>query len=211
MKKLLLLALLLVGSITANAQLGTIYRPDLKASNCKTFFVISKKEHTLNVYGITNNDTVLIAKFPVCVGSNPANKTRTGDHATPESGPNVPFTISEINNSSSWKHDFHDGYGNQLAYGPWFLRLKLNGSLAGNRSIGIHGSTGNEGTIPGSKAPLRKGHAQGNDSEGCIRLNDVDINTLKVNYAQIGTKVYILSSTAERSEWEKACIRKAHK
>lgn len=218
MKKLLIFTLLLIGVITSNAQTTpakdfsawktTIYNTALTKANSKTFFVISKKDYYLNVYGIVGNDTTLIARFPVCVGRNPANKTRQGDHATPESGPTVPFTISQIADASTWKHDFGDGYGNKLAYGAWFLRLKLNGALASNRSIGIHGCTGNEGTIPGSTAELRKGHGKGNDSEGCIRLNDPDIKTLKEKYAQVGTKVYILSSTAERSAWEKALMKK---
>lgn len=212
MKKYLLITiLLLVCAITVNAQAKkdfsgwktTIYNQNLTKVNCTTFFVISKKDYYLNVYGVTGKDTTLIARFPVCVGRNPANKTRVGDHATPESGSSVPFTISEINDAHTWTHDFKDGYGSKLAYGAWFLRLKLNGALAGNRSIGVHGCTGNEGTIPGSKAELRKGHAQGNDSEGCIRLNDADIITLKEKYAKVGTKVYILSTSTERSSWER--------
>lgn len=217
MKKYLLITMLLfVCAITVNAQpkkdfsgwKTTVYNQNLTKANCTTFFVISKKDYYLNVYGVTGKDTTLIARFPVCVGRNPANKTRVGDHATPESGSSVPFTISEINDAHTWTHDFKDGYGSKLAYGAWFLRLKLNGALAKNRSIGIHGCTGNEGTIPGSKAELRKGHAQGNDSEGCIRLNDVDIITLKEKYAKVGTKVFILSSSSERSLWERKLMSK---
>lgn len=217
MKKYLLITMLLfVCAITVNAQpkkdfsgwKTTVYNQNLTKANCTTFFVISKKDYYLNVYGVTGKDTTLIARFPVCVGRNLANKTRVGDHATPESGSSVPFTISEINDAHTWTHDFKDGYGSKLAYGAWFLRLKLNGALAKNRSIGIHGCTGNEGTIPGSKAELRKGHAQGNDSEGCIRLNDVDIITLKEKYAKVGTKVFILSSSSERSLWERKLMSK---
>ena len=217
MKKYLLITMLLfVCAITVNAQpkkdfsgwKTTVYNQNLTKANCTTFFVISKKDYYLNVYGVTGKDTTLIARFPVCVGRNPANKTRVGDHATPESGSSVPFTISEINDAHTWTHDFKDGYGSKLAYGAWFLRLKLNGALAKNRSIGIHGCTGNEGTIPGSKAELCKGHAQGNDSEGCIRLNDVDIITLKEKYAKVGTKVFILSSSSERSLWERKLMSK---
>lgn len=217
MKKFLLITMLLfVCAITVKAQAKkdfsgwktTVYNQNLTKANCTTFFVISKKDYYLNVYGVTGKDTTLIARFPVCIGRNPANKTRVGDHATPESGSSVPFTISEINDAHTWTHDFKDGYGSKLAYGAWFLRLKLNGALVGNRSIGIHGCTGNEGTIPGSKAELRKGHAQGNDSEGCIRLNDTDIITLKEKYAKVGTKVYILSASTERSLWERKLMCK---
>ena len=218
MKNFLILTLLLIGVININAQTASakdfsawktiVYNQNLTKANCTTFFVISKKDYYLNVYGATGRDTTLIARFPVCVGRNPANKTRVGDHATPESGSSVPFTISEINDAHTWTHDFKDGYGSKLAYGAWFLRLKLNGALAGNRSIGIHGCTGNEGTIPGSKAELRKGHAQGNDSEGCIRLNDADIITLKEKYARVGTKVYILSSSTTRPSWERKLMSK---
>ena len=74
---------------------------------------------------------------------------------------------------------FGDGRGQIKAYGDWFIRLKLTGSLAGNRSIGIHGSTNNEASVPGR------------DSEGCIRLRDADIITLHDLYAQVGQKVLI--------------------
>ena len=80
---------------------------------------------------------------------------------------------SELN-ASDWTHDFGDGRGAILAYGDWFLRLKT-----GHKGIGIHGSTGNENTVPGR------------DSEGCIRMRDPDIVTLKEQYARVGMPVII--------------------
>lgn len=93
---------------------------------------------------------------------------------TPESEPGEPFTIQQIQDASTWTHDFNDGRGPILAYGNWFMRLKTPFS-----GIGIHGSTGNEKSVPGRA------------SEGCIRLRDTDIITLKEKYAHVGMKVII--------------------
>ncbi len=140
----------------------------------KTFIVISKKDLRLTVYAPVNNDTVPVAQFPVCLSRNKGQKEKSGDMRTPESEPGEPFTIEQIQPASDWTHDFGDGRGAILAYGDWFLRLKT-----GHNGIGIHGSTGNENTVPGR------------DSEGCIRMRDVDIVTLKEQYARVGMPVII--------------------
>ena len=85
------------------------------------------------------------------------------------------FTIQQIQPASDWTHDFGDGRGAILAYGDWFLRLVT----PGHSGIGIHGSTNNENTVPGRA------------SEGCIRMLDKDIVTVKEKYAYVGMPVII--------------------
>lgn len=147
---------------------------DAKFDQDKSFIVISKKELRLYVYAVVNGDTTRIAHFPVCLSKNKGQKEKGGDMRTPESEPGKPFTIKQIQNASDWHHDFGDGRGNILAYGNWFLRLETPFS-----GIGIHGSTNNEESVPGRA------------SEGCIRLRDADIITLKENYAYVGMPVII--------------------
>ena len=137
------------------------------------FIVISKKDETLKVYE-GGADTTLVATFPVCLSRNKGQKEKSGDMRTPESEPGEPFTIEQIQDASDWEHDFGDGRGKILAYGHWFLRLKTP-----HKGIGIHGSTNNENSVPGRA------------SEGCIRLKDADIITLKEKYARVGMPVII--------------------
>ena len=138
-------------------------KPVTAESKKKDFIVISKKDLNLRVYSPQGGDTVLLAQFPVCLSKNKGNKQRVGDMKTPESPAGKPFKITNIQDASTWKHDFKDGRGNILAYGHWFLRLLT----PGHSGIGIHGSTNNENSVPGRA------------SEGCIRLLDKDIITLK--------------------------------
>ena len=141
------------------------------------FIVISKHDMTLTVYDRdTMGDTVIVAQFPCCMGKNKGNKQRRGDMRTPESPAGKPFKITMIQDASTWRHDFHDGRGNIKAYGHWFLRLET----PGHKGIGIHGSTNNENSVPGRA------------SEGCIRLLDKDIITLKKHFAYVGMPVTVL-------------------
>ena len=140
-----------------------------------TFIVISKQELKLYVCEALEDDTVRIAEYPVCLSRNLGQKERKGDMKTPECSWEEPFEITEIVNASNWTHDFGDGRGQILSYGNWFMRLKTPGFSG----IGIHGSTNNESSVPGR------------DSEGCIRLNDNDLNVLKEQYAFKGMKVVI--------------------
>ena len=140
------------------------------------FIVIDKPALNLSVYEDQSGDTVLIARYPLCVGKNHGQKQKSGDLKTPECTFNDPFSITEIKNASTWTHDFGDGRGAILAYGNWFMRLKT----PGHKGIGIHGSTNNEGSVPGR------------GSEGCIRLLNDDLDELKANYAFVGMKVIIL-------------------
>lgn len=142
--------------------------------NC--FIVIDKPALHLSVYEDQDGDTVLIARYPVCVGKNYGQKEKSGDMKTPECTFDNPFSITEITPASTWTHDFGDGRGAILSYGNWFMRLKT----PGHKGIGIHGSTNNENSVPGR------------GSEGCIRLRDSDLNILKEKYAFVGMKVVIL-------------------
>lgn len=145
----------------------------------RCFIVIDKTNFHLSVFEDQEGDTVLLARYPVCVGKNKGQKEKPGDMRTPESTFSNPFTISQIQPASTWTHDFNDGRGPILAYGNWFLRLQT----PGHKGIGIHGSTNNESSVPGR------------GSEGCIRLRDSDIDELKAKYAFVGMKVVILRDT----------------
>ena len=150
-----------------------------------SFIVISKEtgNENLRVY---SGDSTLLIQFPACLSKVKGNKQRVGDMKTPESPAGKPFSISMIQNASTWKHDFKDGRGNIKAYGRWFMRL----NTPGHSGIGIHGSTNNENTVPGRA------------SEGCIRLLDKDIITLTDKYAYVGMKVVIKHEGESLYPWE---------
>jgi len=151
------------------------------------FIVISKRDLTLSVYDRNvQGDTIMVAQFPCCMGKNKGNKMKRGDMRTPESPAGKPFKITMIQDASTWRHDFKDGRGNIKAYGHWFLRLET----PGHRGIGIHGSTGNEHTVPGRA------------SEGCIRLLDKDIITLKEHFAYVGMPVTVQGENEAPLPWE---------
>ena len=165
--------------------------------NC--FILISKKDYYLYVYELQGKDTVMLARYDCCFGQHVGNKQKRGDKKTPsccnndKENPFVrPFTISQIQNASSWRHDFKDGRGNIKAYGDWFIRLVT----PGHSGIGIHGSTNNEFSVPGRA------------SEGCIRLKDADIINLRNHYAHEGMKVIIKDEKVDDLPFE---IRAMHK
>ena len=154
------------------------------------FIVVSKRDRTLTVYDRdAKGDTAMVAQFPCCMGKNKGDKQRRGDMRTPESPDGKPFKITMIQDASTWKHDFKDGRGNIKAYGHWFLRL----ATPGHKGIGIHGSTNNENTVPGRA------------SEGCIRLLDKDIITLKEHFAYVGMPVTVLPEDTATLPWELRC------
>ena len=155
-----------------------------KSKGNGSFIVISKKDLNLRVY---SKDSTLLAEYPCCLSKNKGDKQRKGDMRTPESPQGKPFKITAIQDASTWRHDFKDGRGNIKAYGHWFLRLLT----PGHSGIGIHGSTNNENSVPGRA------------SEGCIRLRDQDIITLKEKYAYVGMPVIIKSETQGLYPWEK--------
>jgi lipoprotein-anchoring transpeptidase ErfK/SrfK len=158
------------------------------------FIVVSKRDQTLSVYDLnTSGDTVMMAQFPCCMGKNKGNKVKRGDMRTPESPNGKPFKITMIQDASTWHHDFKDGRGSIKAYGNWFLRLET----PGHKGIGIHGSTNNENTVPGRA------------SEGCIRLLDKDIITLKEHFAYVGMPVIVQAEDQAPLDWE-VRARKTH-
>jgi lipoprotein-anchoring transpeptidase ErfK/SrfK len=166
----------------------TLQMPPLPAKATGTaFIVISKLDLKLRVYDRNEKgDTILVAEYPCCMGKNKGNKMKRGDMRTPESPAGKPFKITMIQDASTWRHDFKDGRGNIKAYGHWFLRLQT----PGHSGIGIHGSTNNEKSVPGRA------------SEGCIRLLDQDIITLKKHFAYVGMPVIIQGETQPQFEWE---------
>lgn len=187
MNKLTLTLVAIVSLIAAQAQSKKSATTSTRKSTKSSFIVISKKDLNLRVYDVVKGDTVLLQEFPACLSKNKGNKQRKGDMKTPESPKGKPFRISQIQNASSWHHDFKDGRGSIKAYGNWFLRL----ATPGHSGIGIHGSTNNEKSVPGRA------------SEGCIRLLDADIITLKEKYAYVGMPVIIKTENEGLYPWEK--------
>lgn len=102
-------------------------------------------------------------------------KQRSRDNTTPTGH----FYIDEIDDASTWAHDFGDGKGLiQHAYGPWFLSLDTKSVSHGKwDGIGIHGT--HDPSSIGTNA-----------SEGCIRLKNENLLTL-YKYVKVGTKVEI--------------------
>lgn len=138
-----------------------------QAADPHNSIVISKRALILYVVS-QSGDTLFSA--PVTAGSNYGDKQRRGDRRTPEGT----FTVCQIQNSSTWTHDFKDGYGvRKGAYGPYFFRLKTP-RFSG---IGIHGTC-----FPEQIGARR--------SEGCIRLNNADLERLRP-YVYVGMKCVI--------------------
>ncbi len=136
--------------------------------------VVVKQAFELRLFA--GND--LVKTYPIAIGKNPGDKQRVGDCRTPEGD----FTISEIQDSRAWIHDFQDGKGPiRGAYGPWFLRLGTGAdrTRSGKAWSGI--------AIHGTHAPDSIGTLA---TEGCIRMRDADIEELK-KLVKIGTPVSI--------------------
>lgn len=128
---------------------------------------IDKGTMTLTLYSAEGTPR---ATFGVCTGKAPGNKQRRGDMRTPEGT----FRITQIQDASGWTHDFGDGLGViQGAYGPWFMRLETPGFSG----IGIHGT----------HKPQSIGTR---DSEGCIRLLNQNVDSLR-RMVDVGTTVII--------------------
>lgn len=129
--------------------------------------VVTKSAFTLEIF----QGDRLLETFNIAVGKNPGDKQAVGDNRTPEGD----FTISSIEDSRSWTHDFRDGKGAiRGAYGPWFIRL----ATPGWKGIGIHGT----------HAPDSIGTAV---TEGCIRLKNNDLIRLAA-WIDVGTLVTII-------------------
>lgn len=129
--------------------------------------IVSKK--ALMLYVTDETGDTLFAR-PVACGKNLGNKTRVGDHKTPEGE----FKIKMMYDASSWKHDFGDGQGvREGAYGPLFFRL----NVPKYNDIGIHG------TIFPESIGTRS-------SEGCVRMRNEDIKAL-YPHCYVGMRVII--------------------
>lgn len=137
--------------------------------------VIKKSLFKLFIY----DDGNLVKTYPIALGKNPGDKQKVGDCRTPLGD----FTVTAIENSASWEHDFPDDTLGPIpgAYGPWFIRLSTLASetISGMRwgGIGIHGTHD-----PASIGTLA--------SEGCIRMYNQDVDSLK-RLVRIGTPVRI--------------------
>ena len=140
-----------------------------KIANAR-FIVVDKETLSLKLFDYLGNE---VNSYGISCGKNPGNKDRIGDLKTPEGI----FHITEIEEASTWGHDFKDGKGKiEGAYGPWFLRLEV----PGHKGIGIHGTHKHESI--GTR-----------DTEGCIRLKNEDIADLKTK-VNIGMVVIVLPS-----------------
>lgn len=117
--------------------------------------LISKQEMKLKLIDYEGKE---LFTTDIACGLNYGNKQKPGDMKTPEGI----FSISDIQNSQKWTHDFHDGKGEiEGAYGPFFIRL----SVPGHKGIGIHGT--HDSLSIGTRA-----------TEGCIRLKNEDLEKL---------------------------------
>lgn len=135
--------------------------------------VIDKQNFTLT---LQTADGMPVKVYRIACGTGFGNKTRRGDHKTPEGT----FRINQILNARGLSHDFGDGRGPvRNAYGPWFLRL----DVPGYRDIGIHGTHLPESI--GTRA-----------TEGCIRLTNEDIADLK-SRVRLGMNVTILPDPSD--------------
>ena len=127
--------------------------------------VIDKSDFSLTV----KKDDKIEKVYEIAIGKNFGQKEKVGDMRTPTGE----FVVDEILDASYWKHDFKDGKGEiEGAYGPWFISL-----VTGWDGIGIHGTHD-----PASIKTMV--------SEGCIRMNNADVEELKTK-TQVGTKVII--------------------
>lgn len=134
--------------------------------------VIKKSEFKLYVL----DDGKIIESFGCALGKNPGDKQKEGDMKTP----NGTFKVIEVCDASYWTHDFKDGKGEiKGAYGPWFFYLDTSAKSQGKwDGIGIHGT--HDPASIGTRV-----------SEGCIRVQNENVQKLKSKYIKVGTKVTI--------------------
>lgn len=165
--RLYIIAILLMAFLRMSAKVDYKYIVETYNPNTEHGLIyIDKQEMTLSLY---NNDGSLLVEYPMACGRNIGKKIKAGDNKTPEGV----FSVEQIQDSSKWGHDFHDGKGFiKDAYGPWFIRLKT-----GFRGIGIHGT--HDPASIGTRA-----------SEGCIRLQNENLVKLRP-LVKIGMTVII--------------------
>ena len=144
-----------------------------KNADQKKYSVYIKKS-AFTLYLLDDKKNVIKA-YDCTLGKNPGQKTKRGDMKTPTGT----FLVDEICDSRSWTHDFGDGKGEiKGAYGPWFISINTDKMSKGAwGGIGIHGTH-------------KPNVMRARDSEGCIRLQNQNVNELK-QYVRVGTKVVI--------------------
>lgn len=131
------------------------HRQELKQIQNATILLISKQDMKLRLIDYKGREMLCA---PVAIGLVAGNKQKQGDMRTPEGV----FQVSDIQRASEWKHNFGDGKGEiSGAYGDYFIRL----AVPGHKGIGIHGTHLPESV--GTRA-----------SEGCIRMNNEDLDKL---------------------------------
>jgi lipoprotein-anchoring transpeptidase ErfK/SrfK len=134
--------------------------------------LIVKSEYKL--YLLDNGKKVAV--WPCAIGKGGlGQKHKSGDNMTPVGD----FFVDDINNASTWTHDFGDGKGSiKNAYGPWFISINTESVSEGKwDGIGIHGT--HDPSSIGTDA-----------SEGCVRLNNENLLKLR-KYVKTGTKVIV--------------------
>jgi lipoprotein-anchoring transpeptidase ErfK/SrfK len=142
------------------------------ADQKKYHVFIKKSAFTLYLLDDKNN---AIKTYDCTIGKNPGQKQKRGDMKTPTGT----FYVDEICDASGWTHDFGDGKGEiKGAYGPWFISINTDEMSKGAwGGIGIHGTH-------------KPNVMRARDSEGCIRLQNQNVEELK-KYVRVGTKVVI--------------------
>lgn len=173
MKRFFLILAAFIAGVCSYAQQKGPYSEYLDKVDSFPFLVIDKPAFTLSVVDSMGFE---ITRYGVALAVNYGNKTKNGDHKTPEGA----FRINQLLNARGLSHDFNDGKGPvRNAYGPWFLRLDVPGFW----QIGIHGTHKPESI--GTR-----------DTEGCIRLRNEDILDLKPR-VKVGTWVFITQDLAQ--------------
>ena len=132
------------------------------------------KKSAFTLYLLDDKKTVVKA-YDCTIGKNPGQKQKRGDMKTPTGT----FYVDEICDASGWTHDFGDGKGEiKGAYGPWFISINTDEMSKGAwGGIGIHGTH-------------KPNVMRARDSEGCIRLQNQNVEELK-KFVRVGTKVVI--------------------
>lgn len=131
------------------------YEKEIEKQAKAKFIIVSKQKMTLDVFDSLGKS---IMSVPIACGKNFGDKAVKNDMKTPEGI----FRVSEIADASGWSHDFKDGKGNiKGAYGNHFIRLLT----PGHQGVGIHGT--HDPKSIGTRV-----------TEGCIRLNNNDVDKL---------------------------------
>ncbi len=146
---------------------------------------INKAQHALYLFA----NGALVKQYPVATGKNDADKGGVGDMATPEGT----FTIVQIEDASKWDHVYPEAahVGAVLCYGPHFMRLStLKSETFSGRGpwegIGIHGtSVENIQAADGSYWVSGPRSIGTSSSEGCIRLQNIDLADLMASLRRL--------------------------